>query len=109
MDKYIQIITTVDKRPAAERIAKILIAKRLAACVQVGGPVKSIYRWKGKVETSREWLCVIKTRKSLYKKVETAIKKNHPYEVPEIIVIPIAQGSKDYLKWIFSETAKDHE
>ncbi len=106
MGRYIQVITTVSKKTDAEKIAKSLIDKRLAACVQIIGPIKSIYRWKGKIENAKEWACVIKTRKMLYKKVETAIRKIHPYEVPEIIAISIAQGSKDYLKWLFDETVK---
>jgi periplasmic divalent cation tolerance protein len=100
MSKYIQVITTVSKKSDAEKIAKALIDKKLAACVQIGGPIKSIYRWKGKIETAKEWICVIKTRKNLYEKVEAAIKKIHPYEVPEIIAVPIGAANKDYLKWI---------
>jgi len=100
MNRYIQVITTISDKSGAEKIAKALINKRLAACVQIAGPIKSIYRWKGKIETAKEWVCVIKTRKNLYEKVEAAIKKIHPYEVPEIIAVPIAAANKDYLKWI---------
>ncbi|PIV39639.1 MAG: cytochrome C biogenesis protein CcdA [Candidatus Omnitrophica bacterium CG02_land_8_20_14_3_00__42_8] len=99
-NKYIQVVTTISSKAGAEKIAKALIKGRLAACVQIAGPIKSIYRWKGKIETAKEWVCVIKTKKSLYKKVETAIKKPHPYEIPEIIAVPIAAANKDYLKWI---------
>jgi len=107
-NSYLQVITTVSGKIYAEKIARALIAKNLAACVQIGGPIKSIYRWKGRVETAKEWVCIVKTRKSVYKKVEKAIKKNHPYEVPEIIAVPIAEGSKTYLKWLFDETAKKY-
>jgi periplasmic divalent cation tolerance protein len=100
MDRYIKVVTTISDRQGAEKIAKELIDKRLAACVQIAGPIKSIYRWKGKIETAKEWVCVIKTRKNLYEKVEAAIKKIHPYEVPEIIAVSIALANKDYLKWI---------
>lgn len=100
MNRYIQVITTISDKSGAEKIAKALINKKLAACVQIAGPIKSIYRWKGKIETAKEWVCVIKTRKNLYEKVEAAIKKIHPYEVPEIIAVPIAAANKDYLKWI---------
>jgi len=106
MNRYMQVITTVSKKTDAEKIAKSLIDKRLVACAQIAGPMKSVYRWKGKIENAKEWVCVIKTRKTLYKKVETAIKKIHPYEVPEIIAIPIIKGSKDYLKWLFDETLR---
>jgi periplasmic divalent cation tolerance protein len=102
--KYIQVVTTISARSGAEKIAKSLIGKKLAACVQIAGPIKSIYRWKGRIETAREWVCVIKTKSSLYKKVETVIKKLHPYEVPEIIATPIALANKDYLKWIKSNS-----
>lgn len=108
MNRYIQVLTTVSKKYDAEKIAKVLIDGRLAACVQIIGPIKSIYRWKGKIENSKEWACLIKTRKTLYKKVESAIRKIHPYEVPEIIAVSIAQGSKDYLKWLSGNTIKNH-
>jgi len=99
-NKYIQVVTTISVKRGAEKIANALIKGRLAACVQIAGPIKSIYRWKGRIETAKEWVCIIKTKKSLYKKVETAIKKIHPYEIPEIIAVPIAAANKDYLKWI---------
>jgi len=105
---FIQVITTVSKKKDAERLAKEILGKRLGACVQIMGPVKSAYRWKGNIENAKEWACVIKTRKTLYKKVETAIKKIHPYEIPEIIAIPIIKGSNDYLKWLFNETVINH-
>ena len=108
MNNYIQVITTISDKRGAEKIANALIGSNLAACVQILGPIKSIYRWKGKIETAREWVCVIKTRKSLYKKVEKAIKENHPYEVPEIIAVSIAKGSKDYLKWLSNETIRKY-
>jgi len=107
-NSYLQVITTVSGKSDAEKIARGLMGKRLTACVQIGGPIKSIYRWKGRIETVKEWVCIIKTRKSFYKKVERAIKENHPYEVPEIIAVSIAEGSKDYLKWLFDETAKKY-
>ena len=104
MDSYIQVITTISAKSGAERIAKALIDKKLAACVQIAGPIKSIYRWKDRIETAREWVCVIKAKSCLYKKVETEIKKLHPYEIPEIIAMPITAANKDYLKWIKSNS-----
>jgi len=101
--EYIQISTTFANRSDAESVAKILAGKKLSACVQISGPVTSIYRWKGKIEKSKEWLCVIKTRRSLYKSMEKAIKSVHPYELPEIIATPIIEGSKEYLGWIQKE------
>nr|MBU1328444.1 divalent-cation tolerance protein CutA [Candidatus Omnitrophota bacterium] len=105
---FVQVITTVSEKKDAEKIAKVLIYGRLVACVQIIGPIKSIYRWKGKIENANEWVCLIKTRKTLYKKVESAIRKIHPYEVPEIIAISIAKGSEDYLKWLSDETIKNY-
>ncbi len=106
MEEYIQITTTTDKKREAEDIAKKLIEKRLVSCAQILGPIKSIYWWKGRIEESEEWMIFFKTKKGLFKKVESAIKEIHSYEVPEIIAVPILEGSKDYLNWIESETQK---
>jgi periplasmic divalent cation tolerance protein len=76
------------------------VEQKLAACVQITAPIASTYRWKGKVETVCEWHCLIKTREELYSKVETAIKKLHSYETPEIIAVPIIKGSSEYLSWL---------
>ena len=72
----------------------------LAACVQIAGPVVSIYRWKGNVEKAQEWICFIKTKRDLYAAVEAAIKSVHTYDTPEIIAVPITAGSEKYLKWL---------
>lgn len=100
MKSYIQISTTTETKEHAEKIAQHLVEAKLAACVQIAGPITSIYRWKGKVETANEWLCLIKTREELFEKVEAAIKKMHSYETPEIIAVPIVKGSKEYLLWL---------
>ena len=104
MKSYIQISTTTETKEQAQKIAKYLVEQKLAACVQISGPIESTYRWKGNVETTQEWLCLIKTRETLFGKVEAAIKKLHPYETPEIIATPIIKGSKEYLKWLDDET-----
>ena len=104
MSNCIQIMTTIDTKDGAERIAQALTGKRLAACVQVLGPLTSTYRWEGKIETAQEYLCLIKTRGELYGALEDAIKENHSYETPEIIATPIVDGNKDYLNWIAKET-----
>jgi periplasmic divalent cation tolerance protein len=104
MDSAIQIVTTMEKRAEAEKIAGMLIEKRLAACVQIVGPILSAYRWKENIESAEEWQCLIKTRAGLYGDVEAVIKANHPYEVPEIIAFPILQGSREYLAWLHEET-----
>lgn len=100
MKSYIQVSTTTETKEDGQKIARYLVEQKLAACVQITGPVESTYRWKSKVETAGEWLCLIKTSNHLYKKVEKAIKKLHPYETPEIIAVPVIKGSKDYLKWL---------
>ena len=100
MKSYIQIMTTTETKEEAEKIAQYLVEQKLAACVQITGPIASTYRWKGKVENAREWQCLIKTREELYDKVETAIKKLHSYETPEIIAVPIIKGSSEYLNWL---------
>ncbi|MEK7663889.1 MAG: divalent-cation tolerance protein CutA [Patescibacteria group bacterium] len=101
--KYIQIFTTTTKKNDAYKIAKTLVNKKLSACVQITGPIESVYRWHGKIEKSREFLCIIKTKMSNYKKVEKEIKIIHPYELPEIIALPIIEGSQEYLEWINKE------
>jgi periplasmic divalent cation tolerance protein len=100
MQTYIQITTTTETKEQAEKIARHLVESKLAACVQITGPITSIYRWKGKMENSQEWLCLIKTREDFFDKVEAAIKKLHPYETPEIVAVPIVKGSREYLNWI---------
>jgi periplasmic divalent cation tolerance protein len=106
MAKYIQIITTVNKKEDAEKIAKILIEKRLSGCVQIIGPIKSNYWWEGKIETAKEWLCFIKSKGNLYKEIEKSIKEVHPYKIPEIIAISVVNGYKKYFKWLEVEIKK---
>jgi len=103
VESYIQVTTTTKKKEDAEKIAISLVERKIAACAQIAGPIISIYRWKGKIETAEEWQCVIKSRKNLYDEIEKAIRAVHTYEVPEIIAVPIVAGSVDYLEWIDSE------
>ena len=98
--QYIQVTTTVNKISDAKKIAKVLSDKKLSACTQIIGPITSVYRWKGKVEKSKEWLCVAKTNRKHYLKLEETIKKVHPYKLPEIIATPIIKGSREYLGWM---------
>ncbi|MFZ5559473.1 MAG: divalent-cation tolerance protein CutA [Patescibacteria group bacterium] len=104
--EYIQVFTTTEKREDAEKIAKTLVKKRLAGCVQILGPIGSTYWWKGNIDTAEEWLCLIKSKSTLYSKLEKAIKEIHPYETPEIIATPIFAGSKEYLDWLKNELKK---
>jgi len=100
----IQIVTTTASADEARRIGAALVEERLAACVQIVGPIESIYRWQGKVETATEWQCWIKTRSQHYDAVEAVIRRLHSYEVPEILAVPIIAGSEAYLKWLSQET-----
>ena len=103
MADYIQVLTTTEHEEDARRIARTLVEARLAACVQVVGPITSTYRWKGSIETSREWQCAAKSRADLFARLEEAIRGVHPYEVPEILAVPITAGSRAYLEWLDAE------
>ena len=101
-----QVLTTVGSEAEAERISSALVDRPLAACVQVLGPITSRYRWQGKVEQEREWQCLAKTESSRYAEVEAAIRELHSYEEPEIIAMPIVEGSRGYLDWVSESLAE---
>ncbi|HBF35211.1 TPA: hypothetical protein DDW35_11690 [Candidatus Sumerlaeota bacterium] len=103
MTPYLQVVTTTETQSDAERIARALVRERLAACAQISGPILSIYWWQGKMESSEEWRCVFKTSQTLYPQVEDAIRAEHPYAVPQIVALPIVEGSADYLNWLERE------
>ncbi|MCP4542578.1 MAG: divalent-cation tolerance protein CutA [Chloroflexi bacterium] len=103
MTDYIQVMTTTDTQATAQAIASALVEKRLAACVQIVGPITSTYWWQDKIETSQEWLCIIKSAQDLYQVLEKAILKIHPYDVPEILAVPVTAGHEDYLRWLNNE------
>jgi periplasmic divalent cation tolerance protein len=100
MAEYVQVLTTVGSEEEAAKIAEALLERRLAACVQTSGPITSRYRWRDKLEQTREWQCLAKTEASLYDEVEAAIRSLHSYEEPEILAIPVLAGSVGYLDWI---------
>ncbi len=100
MEDYIQVMTTTGEEADADRMADRLVGQDLAGCVQKLGPIESTYRWKDRIEKGEEWLCLIKTKASLYEEVEKVILEVHPYENPEIIATPISEGSSDYLNWL---------
>ena len=102
VEKYVQIVTTTAERAVARRIARALVDRRLAACVQIVGPVESTFRWQGKVDVAREWLCLIKTTRARYAQVAATVEALHPYDTPEIIALPITAGSRRYLDWLVS-------
>jgi periplasmic divalent cation tolerance protein len=100
MSEFVQITTTTGARDDADRIAVELVERRLAACVQVSGPIRSTYRWQGKVETTEEWLCIAKTERGRLAAIERLLAELHPYEVPEVIATPIVAGGAAYLEWM---------
>lgn len=104
-DRYLMAMTTTDAREDAERLARDLVERRLAACVQVLGPIFSTYRWQGAIETAEEWLCLIKTTTARFDAVNAHIETNHGYETPELTAVPIDRGSSGYLAWVSSATA----
>jgi periplasmic divalent cation tolerance protein len=103
---FVSVSTTVDSEGEAGRLSGLVINEKLAACVQYT-TIHSSYRWKGKVVMNEECLLLMKTRADLADELVAFIKKNHSYEVPEIIVTPIVGGYEGYLKWIVSETRSD--
>lgn len=106
--EFVQIVTTTDHKNHAELIARTLVEMRLAACVQIVGPVTSVYRWQGAIETAEEWQCLIKSCRERYDDVAQVIKDIHPYDVPEIIMLPITGGHAPYLHWL-RETVESEE
>jgi periplasmic divalent cation tolerance protein len=106
MAAYVQVVTTTDSPDLANSIAQTLLEKRAAACVQVFGPVKSKYWWKGKIEEAAEWVCMIKARSADYERIEALISEAHSYDVPEILAFPVQQGSRRYLEWLEGETSR---
>jgi periplasmic divalent cation tolerance protein len=103
MSPYLVVLTTTSDRALAEKIAAALIERHLAGCVQITGPVQSVYRWEGQLEHADEWLCLIKTMHERYAQVEAAIRELHTYQVPEIVALPITAGSAPYLDWLRGE------
>ena len=99
------VLTNLPDRDAAARLAQRLVESRLAACVNILNGCTSVYRWKGEVERADEVPVLIKTRGARYAELEAAIREAHPYEVPEVIAVPVVQGLADYLEWVAEETA----
>ncbi|MEX2300827.1 MAG: divalent-cation tolerance protein CutA [Bryobacterales bacterium] len=105
-DKVI-VLTTCGKFEDAEKLAQGLIEKRLAACVNVVSGVRSYYRWQGKIENDAEFLLIVKTARGLVDQLRLELEKVHPYELPELIVAPIIDGSPNYLAWLDREVAAE--
>ena len=100
MTDIIIILVTAGSEGEAEKIAQTLVEERLAACVNIISPIRSIYRWEGKTQDDREWLLVIKTERKHFADVEARVKSLHSYQVPEVIALPVVDGSERYLEWV---------
>lgn len=100
MSDHVVVLSTVGKAEDAARLARALVERRLAACVNVVAGVRSVYRWKGNVEEDEERLLVIKTRRDRFEALRAALLSLHPYELPEAIVLPIEAGHAPYLAWL---------
>jgi len=98
------VLTNLPDRAAAEKLAEALIEKRVAACVNILAPCRSVYRWKGAVQHDEEHPVLVKTTRERYAALEAAIREAHPYELPEIIAVPIEHGLPAYLEWLAAET-----
>ena len=101
------ILTTTGTEEQALSIARALVAERLAACVNIIGPVRSVYRWRDAIEDDREFLLLIKTRATLYMKVERRVRELHTYEVPEVIALSLDRGSPPYVQWLLDSTGTE--
>ena len=104
MDEIIVVLTNMPDRDAALKLARELVAKRLVACVNVLAACTSVYRWKGEVEETSEVPVLIKTRAGRFDEVEAEIRRLHPYELPEIVAVPVTRGLDEYLEWVAGET-----
>ena len=104
MSEVLLVITNLPDRDSAERVAEALVIQRVAACVNVLAECASIYHWEGKLEHASEVPLLIKTTRAAYPKLEDALRKLHPYELPEIIALPVDTGLPEYLNWVVQET-----
>jgi len=97
------VLTTIGSRDAAEQLAQQLVERRLAACVNIVGPVRSVYRWRGRIEHEEEYLLMVKTTTAHAAELPKALEKLHPYDLPECINLAIEGGSEAYLEWLAAE------
>jgi periplasmic divalent cation tolerance protein len=98
------VLTNLPDRDSAQRMAAVLIEERAAACVNILGVCSSVYRWQGSIEIAEETPLLIKTTQAAYERLETLIRAHHPYELPEIIAVPVSDGLPGYLHWVAAET-----
>lgn len=104
MDKILLVLTNLPDRDSALRVADALIESRAAACVNILAECSSVYRWQGKIDSTSEIPLLIKTTRSAYSRLEATIRAHHPYELPEIIAVPVDMGFPGYLQWVVQET-----
>ena len=104
MTEFIIVFITAPNEKEAASISRTIVEERLVACVNIIPSVRSIYRWQGRVEDEQEVLMVVKTKKSLFERLQERVKELHSYSVPEIIGLPVTEGSKQYLEWLGQET-----
>ena len=104
MTEFIIVFITAPNEKEAASISRTIVEERLVACVNIIPSVRSIYRWQGRVEDEQEVLMIVKTKKSLFERLQERVKELHSYEVPEIIGLPLVEGSKEYLDWLGQET-----
>ncbi len=107
MTGEIVVLVTVPSRQVGDSIAASLVEERLAACVNLVGPITSIYRWEGTVNRDEEHLLIIKSTRRRYGALEERIRQRHPYDLPEVIALPVLAGLEPYLAWVRSETAAE--
>ena len=107
MTDCIVILSTCSSREEAERLGRLLLDRRLAACVSVVPEMRSYYRWQGKIESADECLLVIKSSRSLFAEARAALEAAHSYEVPEVLALPVVDGAPGYLSWLESNLRKD--
>ena len=100
MTDNVVIMVTAASRRECRKIARHLVEAKLAACVNITQPIESVYRWKGKLADDKEFLMLIKSTRGLFPQIKTAISKIHSYHTPEIICLPIIDGSRNYLQWL---------
>ncbi len=103
MTNKIVVLSACDSEEEAARLARLLVEKRLASCVNIVPQVRSIYRWKGEIADAREWVLMIKTRRDVFPALQAEIAKIHSYEIPEVIALPVVDGAEAYLAWLDRE------
>jgi len=107
MTDAIVVLSTCSSEAEAERLARMLVERRLAACVNVVPGVRSFYRWQGAIESAAEWLLVVKSSRDLFAALASALEQAHSYEVPEVLALPVVEGAANYLNWLASSLERE--